>query len=142
MKRLYEIDLQFVEGAELQTSNCVETLVYALKGTALERAIITEVPRSDTSRPGTQQVSVALVLEERRRQFEKWGEQNHDPFVWLSILSEEVGELSEAALHNRFGGHAAHPDNFKKEAIQVAAVALQIVEWIVLQEQNEGGLRL
>ena len=29
------------------------------------------------------------VSAERQRQDAKWGEQNHDPLLWLSILTEE-----------------------------------------------------
>jgi|GEM_PF-1169025 len=68
------------------------------------------------------------VLAERMRQNAKWGEQNHDPITWLAILTEEVGEFSEAALHLRFGGPKAA--GLRAEAVQVAAVALQIVECI------------
>ncbi len=68
------------------------------------------------------------VLAEREKQDRKWGEQNHDPFTYLTVLVEEVGEFAQAALHLRFGGHAA--DGFRKEAVQTAAVALAIVECI------------
>lgn len=72
--------------------------------------------------------SAALVdvLDERRRQDEKWGEQNHDPFAYLTVLGEEYGELCQCALHARFGGPAA--EHIREEAVQVAAVALAIVE--------------
>lgn len=66
------------------------------------------------------------VLTERIRQDDKWGEQNHDPFTYLAILTEEVGELAQAALHTRFGGNKA--SGLREEAVQVAAVALAIVE--------------
>lgn len=66
------------------------------------------------------------VTVERQRQDAKWGEQNHDPFTYLSILMEEVGELAQAALHARFGGEAAK--GMRTEAIHTAAVALAIVE--------------
>lgn len=66
------------------------------------------------------------VLAERVRQNKRWGEQNHDPFTYLAILVEEVGELAQAALHSRFGGPAAA--GLREEAVQVAAVALAIVE--------------
>lgn len=70
--------------------------------------------------------AVASVMAERVRQDAKWGEQNNDPFCYLVVLMEEVGELSEAALHARFGGPEG--ENMHKEAVQVAAVALAIVE--------------
>jgi NTP pyrophosphatase (non-canonical NTP hydrolase) len=73
-----------------------------------------------------QQRAVADVLAERRRQDVKWGEQNNDPFTFLVVLMEEVGELSEAALHTRFGGPKAA--GLRTEALHTAAVALAIVE--------------
>lgn len=66
------------------------------------------------------------VLAERNRQDAKWGEQNHDPFTYLAILIEEVGELGKAALHLRFGGPEAF--GVREEAVQTAAVSLAIVE--------------
>ena len=41
------------------------------------------------------------VLEERKRQDEKWGEQNHIPPVWGMIIGEEYGEMCQAI--NEFG---------------------------------------
>jgi NTP pyrophosphatase (non-canonical NTP hydrolase) len=70
--------------------------------------------------------AVDSVLAERARQDAKWGEQNHDPFTYLTILVEEVGEFAQAALHHQFGGPAA--DNMREEAVHVAAVALAIIE--------------
>ena len=66
------------------------------------------------------------VLAERERQEAKWGEQNHDPEIYLAILLEEVGEASECALHRRFGGPEAA--NYREELVQVAAVALAMIE--------------
>lgn len=66
------------------------------------------------------------VLAERARQDAKWGEQNHDPFTYLAVLTEEVGELAQAALHTRFGGPAAH--GLRDEAVHTAAVALALLE--------------
>ncbi len=76
------------------------------------------------------EMSTALqsVLEERGRQEAKWGEQNHDPFTYLTILTEEVGEFAQTALHTRFGGREGGFVRIREEAVQVAAVALAIVE--------------
>lgn len=68
------------------------------------------------------------VIQERIRQEEKWGEQNHDPFIYLTILMEEVGETAQAALETRFGGKHGGLENLRQEAIQTAAVAMAIVE--------------
>lgn len=68
-----------------------------------------------------------LVLEqvaiERERQDAKWGEQNHPLDTWLTVLAEEVGELAQAILK----GQTAEA---RKEAVQCAAVAVAIVEFI------------
>ena len=67
-----------------------------------------------------------LIKEERQFQNEKWGEQNHDDYRWLAILTEEVGELAQAILHDEFGGRAA--GTAVAELVQVAAVAVQWLE--------------
>lgn len=78
------------------------------------------------------------IREERSRQDAKWGEQNHSPIEWCAILSEEVGEVSKEALELHFAqlGHAGKSDDwyaeklalYRKEVIQVAAVALAMAE--------------
>jgi hypothetical protein len=68
------------------------------------------------------------VLAERVRQDKKWGQQDNDPFTYLTVLGEEFGKVCQAALHLRFGGHAAN--NLRTEALHTAAVALAFVECI------------
>lgn len=66
----------------------------------------------------------------------KWGEQNHEPEIWLAILTEEVGELAQAMLAARFDSgrdvkmHDSHHVSMEIEAIQVAAVAAHFVEYL------------
>ena len=67
------------------------------------------------------------VLEEMNKQDEKWGaDRNQHPFLWQVILGEEYGEVCQAMLHDEFGGHAA--GTARDELVQVAAVALQMIE--------------
>lgn len=69
------------------------------------------------------------VLNERKRQDELWGEQNHEPFTWLTILMEEVGEFAHDALGVTFGPpDFSREEHLRAEAVQVAAIALAIVE--------------
>lgn len=66
------------------------------------------------------------IFAERKRQDTKWGEQNHDDYRWLAILTEEVGELAQAVLHDEFGGKAA--GTAETELLHVAAVSAQWLE--------------
>lgn len=68
------------------------------------------------------------VLAERERQDRKWGQQNHDLARWGLILSEEVGEFSQAALEATVRGSSVRAAQARTELIQVAAVAVAIVE--------------
>jgi NTP pyrophosphatase (non-canonical NTP hydrolase) len=86
------------------------------------------------------------VIEERIRQDAKWGEQNHEPLKWLSILMEEVGELALAVNETIFdNGTDARAKggliNIRREAVQCSAVALALVECIDRNapKQNGGG---
>ncbi len=54
-------------------------------------------------------------------QMAKWGEQNHLPYTWIAILTEEVGEVCHAALERDV-------DNYREELIHVIAVAVAQVE--------------
>lgn len=66
---------------------------------------------------------------ERDRQEAKFGPQRHDWAVWSAILSEECGEVAEACLRARWG-EDNDLDHLREELIQVAAVAVQMIEKI------------
>lgn len=69
------------------------------------------------------------IDDERERQESRFGPQRHTWPIWSAILSEECGEVAEACLKTHWGerGDLAH---LREELIQVAAVAVQIVEKI------------
>lgn len=77
--------------------------------------------------------ALEAVRAERQRQDALWGDQSGNSlFEWMSILGEEYGELCEA-VNETCCKNPAHPDrggyeNIIKEATQVAAVALEIIE--------------
>ena len=77
--------------------------------------------------------SVDLAIRERLNQINKWGPQSHDLAFWHLILLEEVGELAQSKLNFITSGasreDAGGMDLVKKEAVQVAAVALAIVQF-------------
>ncbi len=71
------------------------------------------------------------VFAERKAQDARFGEQNHDPAVYLSILVEEVGEVAQDI------NDATHGDEdsprvcllaARAELVQVAAVAVAMIE--------------
>lgn len=64
---------------------------------------------------------------ERDRQEAKFGRQLHSWPVWAAILSEECGEVAEGCLQ----AHWREPDgleHLREELVQVAAVAVQMLE--------------
>lgn len=72
---------------------------------------------------------------ERLKQLEKWGHQRHDLPVWMSILAEEVGEAAQQVNNLQFdpGGpqtQRLRKERLRDELLQVAAVALAIVQFI------------
>lgn len=75
---------------------------------------------------------LAEIKAERLRQNEKWGEQNHHPVEWLAILSEETGEVAKEVVELTFSNDESEVktrlQNYRMELIQVAAVAVQMIE--------------
>lgn len=67
---------------------------------------------------------------ERDSQDAKWGNQRHSMPVWSAILTEECGEVAEAVLRVAFHGEGDHVTDLREELIQVAAVAVHIIEKI------------
>lgn len=77
--------------------------------------------------------AIEKVISERISQIERWGESSYNhPFEWMSILREEFGELCEAVNETCFM-NGKHPErggdeNIIREATQIAAVAIAIIE--------------
>jgi NTP pyrophosphatase (non-canonical NTP hydrolase) len=78
------------------------------------------------------------IRAERKRQDEKWGEQNHHPLMWFSIIGEEFGEMCKAFNEYSFEHDPNHIEDMQREAIQVAACCVAMVE--CLERQAEKGL--
>ena len=71
------------------------------------------------------------ITKERLAQEEKWGEQNHSDFKWMTILGEEYGEACEAALKSSIETASGfHRLQLRTELVQVAAVAVAHIEAI------------
>ena len=86
--------------------------------------------------------ALEMIVEERRRQVEQWGEHvsNH-PYEWMSILGEEFGELcravNETCFQNPKEPELGGNDNIISEAVQVATVAIAIIEACLVQRKEE-----
>lgn len=76
------------------------------------------------------QAIYSAISAEREAQDAKWGNQTHDMPVWSAILTEEIGEVAEAALRVHFDGERAHLAHLREELVQVAAVAVHVLEKI------------
>ena len=79
---------------------------------------------------------LVAVLDERERQDQRWGRQDHDPVYWAGILAEELGEVAKEAIE--IAPFAARGERtrdeslarLRRELVQLAAVAVAAIEWI------------
>lgn len=83
------------------------------------------------------------LYEERQKQDAKFGVQNHEPIIYMSILTEEVGEAAKEANEIHFHGlDNYHPDlveskaRYRKELVQTAAVTIAMIESFDRSEQD------
>lgn len=87
---------------------------------------------------------LAQVAAERGRQDAKWGQQDwHDP-VYITILTEEVGEAAKDALDATFESEPddrrAAEDRLEVELVQIAAVAVAHVQAIKRRRAGQKAL--
>lgn len=94
------------------------------------------------------------IKAEREKQKAKWGEQNHSIIEWQAILMEEVGEVAKEATDFHFknpylNGNGEMQEvlendvvqsirlaDYRKELIQTAAVAIQMIECLDRDQSN------
>ncbi len=73
-----------------------------------------------------------MIAAEDISQREIWGNQIHDACKWMTILTEEVGELAKAILENNLVG-------IEEEGTQVATLALKMA-WMARKKIIRGEL--
>lgn len=92
------------------------------------------IQRVDTYIPDVTAGVLRELHEERLLQDEKWGEQNHSPEIWMTVIMEEVGEASQEVLRYTFTDWGAvkrkHRENMRNELVQVGAVTVAAIESI------------
>ena len=85
---------------------------------------------------------LADVIAERTRQDVQWGQQDHEAARWLMILGEEYGEACEAGCRVTFPSDprctAKAVADLRAELVQVAAVAVAMIEAIDRNREREG----
>ena len=75
------------------------------------------------------------ILREQICQFQNWGLQHHNPHKWMTILTEEVGEVAEVILESESGSKAW--EDVIEELVQVQAVAQSMIESIRINQVNQ-----
>ena len=85
---------------------------------------------SERNVPAETTSAIAEVVAEMNRQRELWGEQNHNPHIYMNILFEEVGEAAQALNEFYFKKEPKELEHLREELVQTAAVAISIVECI------------
>lgn len=90
----------------------------------------------------TRGTAINLINQERDRQDEIWGEQNHPPQFWTGILGEEYGEYCQAVNETVFNnGEEARKlggyENMMMELTHVAAVAVGAMEALMRKRARE-----
>lgn len=141
-----ERESAFVECPECHNTVCTSCIAANLDicRDCWSRLVAKEIPKDtqDSGAPGSLKESVIRryhnrlgvyirIGEERNRQLDKWGDQRHTHEHWLSILTEEVGELAKAL--NEDGSK----EEILGELIQVAAVAVAWLEDGYSRETSE-----
>jgi len=67
------------------------------------------------------------VLEERQRQNDKYGDRDQHPCVWMTILTEELGEVAKEICDAGFD-HEKLDSNYETELIQMISVGVAMLE--------------
>ena len=75
-----------------------------------------------------QDIAIDFIRDERNRQDELWGTQDHDDLYWLGILCEEVGEASKAIISE------LDDKELFNELTHIAAVAIAWMERKVVRK--------
>lgn len=79
------------------------------------------------------------IDKERSRQDERHGNQSHNDHVWLSLLTEELGELAKAINESHFYPKVDMWRPRLKELLRVAAVSVSWLELFSPIEIEEKG---
>lgn len=81
-----------------------------------------------------------LIALERARQDARWGEQNHEAPIWSLIATEELGEVSQAALEILFKSNPSSDRMHSREAYitELTQLAAVCVAWLECELRRDG----
>lgn len=96
---------------------CKKCTNFFMKKTDLEIVSIRDIVGAQV-----QDFAFEAIAEERRKQDQKWGRQDHTPERWLMILQGEIGEWFQAVLQEESF------ENILTELVKIAAVAECMLE--------------
>lgn len=111
----YGMEVRGTVEALCKAADTIETLSAKLQAANMERLTM-------------QEKIIGKVLEERKRQDAKWGEQNHSSYVWASIIGEEYGEMCKAINEFGFNPTLDREQDIYTEAIQTIASCMAMLE--------------
>ena len=124
------VKLSFKQGGAWATDSCELDITEELDSPS--GAVPTSESEDCTESDDPTDLVLDEVYDERIKQDSRWGEQNHHPFRWLAILTEEVGEVAMAANDADAEKDPARAkeiwDEYRQELVQVAAVAAAMIE--------------
>ena len=103
-----------------------------------KKSIVDMVFKQPTAYVPEQEKIISKVLEERKRQDAKWGEQNHTAPVWGMIIGEEYGEMCKAINEFGFNPTLEKEQDIYTEAIHAMASCMAMIECIERQRKQEG----
>ncbi len=78
--------------------------------------------------------AIGLIIEERNKQVEKWGDIKHSPFEYIPLIVEELGEAARHANEIHWNGKYYNVDEEEKKRLligelsQVAALCIAALE--------------
>lgn len=143
-KELERYVLKFIPGGAMHPSRHYIGLQTNIKITDGERYQAFNIHVASTMIPGTHahqntpKIIIKAILDERKRQDEKWGDHGKNTNgKWLAILTEEVGEAARAILdENRTDAPASkrRVTGLEEELIQAAAVIIAWLEYMTPEE--------
>lgn len=80
--------------------------------------------------------AVMTEVDKATRKFPTWPD---DPLHAVAVIGEELGELTQAVLECTYEPHKSTREDVRKEAVQVAAMAVRFLMSLDVYDYKPGG---